>query len=261
MAPLSPDKVGAWVEYSEAPWGRLRTELISATLDRHAPPAPAHVLDVGCGLGEISVRFANAGSDVVAADASAAMIAEAERHAGTAPVRWLACDLDATARALAGERFDLVLCHNVLGYVADPAAATVVLASLLAPGGTLSLTLANRTAEPLRLAFGARDLAAALHAAQHGEPMRQSGTLDVESVLHDVDEAIGWLDAAGLEHVATAGHLLINHYLGAADRLNRTADGYTAIRDLELALAERDPYRRIAPFFQLVAVSGTAAGT
>jgi S-adenosylmethionine-dependent methyltransferase len=146
MAPLSREQVAGWVDYVEAPWGRLRRELIRAGLERHAARRPGRVLDVGCGLGELAIDFARAGSEVVAADASEAMLTEARARARDAPVRWLVADLDGVVAQLAGERFDLVLCHNVLGYVPEPAAATAGLAGLVAPGGTLSLTLLNRVA-------------------------------------------------------------------------------------------------------------------
>ena len=156
------------------------------------------------------------------------------------------------AAAFVGDRFDLVLCHNVLGYVADPAGVCTGLASLLAPGGTLSLTVLNRTAEPLRLAFLLRDLDAALAAASSNARSRDARSLEVESRLDDLDEAAGWLAAAGLEPEAVAGLMLVNHYLGAADETKRSDEGYDAILRLELALCERDPYRQVAPFLQLL---------
>jgi 2-polyprenyl-3-methyl-5-hydroxy-6-metoxy-1,4-benzoquinol methylase len=119
VPPLSSEQVAAWSDYNEAQWGRLRLDLLWTVLERHVPP-PARVLDAGCGLAELALRFARAGSEVVAADASQAMVAEARRRAGDAPIRWLAADLDRTTRELRGERFDLVLCHNVLGYVPRP---------------------------------------------------------------------------------------------------------------------------------------------
>jgi S-adenosylmethionine-dependent methyltransferase len=253
VPPLSPDQVAAWTEYAEAPWGRLRLELIRAVLERHVELPPPRLLDVGCGLGELAVAFARAGSEVTAGDASGPMVAAARDRAGETQLRWLEGDLDATVAAVADERFDLILCHNVLGYVADPAAATAALGSLLGPGGVLSLTLGNREAEPLRLAFLLRDLPAATAAAERSDPTRVGPTLGEEFRLDTLDEATAWLRDAGLEPVAAAGLLLVNHYLGAGDATNATADGYDAIRALELALCEREPYVRVAPFLHVLA--------
>jgi S-adenosylmethionine-dependent methyltransferase len=256
VAHAGSEQVAAWAAYADAPWGRLRSELIRAVLDRHLERPPARVLDAGCGLGELAASYAHAGAEVVAADASEPMLAAARARAGDAAVRWLAADLDETARRLSGGRFDLVLCHNVVGYVADPPAAVAALASLLTERGILSLVVANRAAEPLRLALMKRDLGAALAAAEADRGSRQGETLGVPMGMSDLDETAGWLEAAGLEVVAAAGFRFVNDYLGGDDPLKNTPDGYAAIRDLELALCEREPYRRIGPFLQLLGRSG-----
>jgi hypothetical protein len=46
--------------------------------------------------------------------------------------------------------------------------------------------------------------------------------------------------------------MLVNHYLGAHDEAKDTDAGYEAIKRLELALCEREPYRRVAPFLHLL---------
>jgi S-adenosylmethionine-dependent methyltransferase len=252
VPPLSSEQVLAWGDYQEAPWGRLRLDLIHEVLGRHLPSQPRRVLDAGCGLGELAVELARSGSEVVAADASEPMLTEAERRAGDSSVRWVAVEVERAAERFADERFDLVLCHNVLGYVADPATTCASLATLLEPGGMLSLTVLNRAAEPLRQAFLLRDLEAGLAAAENEEPKRRGQTLGIDSRQEELEDATGWLTTAGLEPVAAAGLLLVNHFLGAHDETNRTAEGYEAVRRLELALCERDPYRQVAPLLQLI---------
>lgn len=252
MPPLKAEQVAAWAEYQGAPWGRLRLDLLRAILARHVPK-PMRVLDVGCGFGELAVEFARNGSQVVAADASAPMIAEAAARAADAPVHWIALEAERAAAHFASQEFDLILCHNVLGYLSDPAGTCLGLASLLSNSGSLSITVVNRVAEPLRYAFLLRDLDAALAAAEHDDPSRMAETLGVESRLESLDDAAGWLEASGLQLQAAAGQLLVNHYLGATDKTKNTSEGYDAIFRLELALCERDPYRQVAPFLHLIA--------
>lgn len=210
------------------------------------------MLDLGCGFGELAVEFARNGAEVVAADASEAMLAEAATRAGDAPVRWLAVEIERAEQRFKGERFDLVLCHNVLGYITDPAATCTGLVSLLTDNGSLSITVLNRAAEPLRLAFLLRDLDAALAAAEQEDATRIGGALGVECRLDSLEEAVGWLEAASLRLRAVVGQLLINHYLGAEDETKTRPDGYDAILRLELALCERDPFRQLAPFLHLI---------
>ena len=252
MGSLTQEQVSAWAEYQQAPWGQLRLALIRAVLARHLPRPPQRVLDVGCGFGELATEFARTGSEVVASDSSEAMLAAAAARSLDVPVRWVAVEAEQAAQHFASERFDLVLCHNVLCYVANPRATCRGLATLLADGGSLSITLLNRTAEPLRLGLLLRDLDAALAQVQHDEPRRIGGALGVECRLDTLDEAMGWLEASGLRIEAVAGQLLINHYLGAADETKTTPEGYDAILRLELALSERDPYRQVAPFLHLI---------
>ncbi len=250
MAELPPDRVAAWIAYNDAPWGRLRLDLIWALLERHLRLPPARVLDVGCGLAETATRLARAGSDVVAADASEAMLAEAKARSADVDVTWVVAELEHAGRVFAGERFDLVLCRNVLGYVPDPPAACAALASLLAPDGCLSITVGNRLAEPLRAALIRGDLAAALTAVESDARSRVGETLGAEFGLSDLDETRGWLETVELHVEAAAGIRVANDYL--PEELKEGAGAYEAILRLELALRELDPYRQIAPFLHLL---------
>jgi hypothetical protein len=93
------------------------------------------------------------------------------------------------------------------------------------------------------------DLAAALAAVESGGHRRLAQTLGVEFALQDPDEAIAWLEVARLHLVAFAGTRTVNDYLPEHVKTEENRD---AILALELALCERDPYRRVAPFLQLI---------
>lgn len=87
-------------------------------------PAPATVLDAGCGTGRVAIKLAELGYRCTGVDLDASMLAEARR---TAPeLDWLLGDLASLAL---GRQFDLVL-----------AAGNVI--PLLAPG-TLTGTVLN----------------------------------------------------------------------------------------------------------------------
>jgi S-adenosylmethionine-dependent methyltransferase len=248
MAHLAEDQIAAWRAYNETPWGRLRLDLIWAALDTRITSPPKRVLDVGCGSGETAIRFARAGSEVIAIDASPVMVAEAEARASKEDVA-LTCAVlrvDEIESELAGETFDLVLCHNVLGYVADPAAACSTMAALLADEGQLSITAANRLAEPLRAALMRHDLTGALAAVETGGHVRVAETFGTELGLTDFGELARWLETAGLRVEAMMGIRVVNDYLFGADDLKASTEGYGKLLQLELALCERDPYRQIA---------------
>src|SRR5690606_16725608 len=59
---------------------------------------------------------------------------------------WQALDLPLQRLPERGQRHDLVICHAVLEWLADPAAALADLRALVRPGGALSLAFYNRGA-------------------------------------------------------------------------------------------------------------------
>ena len=108
------------------------------------PLAGRRALDVGCGAGLLAEPLARLGAAVTAIDAAPENIAVARAHAAG---QGLAIDYRAGELAsLAGERFDLVTCMEVIEHVADPAIFVAGLAGALAPGGLLVMSTPNRTA-------------------------------------------------------------------------------------------------------------------
>jgi S-adenosylmethionine-dependent methyltransferase len=55
------DHLDAWKRGQAEPWMRLRYELAQSFLQRHLPPPPAHILDVGGGNGYDALPLARAG--------------------------------------------------------------------------------------------------------------------------------------------------------------------------------------------------------
>jgi 2-polyprenyl-3-methyl-5-hydroxy-6-metoxy-1,4-benzoquinol methylase len=114
-------------------------------------PAPARVLDYGCGSGDIAAALAARGYQVEGRDASANMIEQARSlHAGSG-VRFTAIDPAAmSADAQHGDQaFDVIVCSSVLEYLHDLPAGLRFLAGALRPGGWLLATVPN-TAHPAR---------------------------------------------------------------------------------------------------------------
>ncbi|GIH64467.1 hypothetical protein Msi02_52840 [Microbispora siamensis] len=103
----------------------------------------SRVLDVGCGLGEMSRAFASmvgpAGS-VTAVDLNPAMVAAARDRDPAMPadaaVKYEVADVASLGYR---DEFDVVWCERVLQHVPDPAAAAGSLARAAAPGGRVCL--------------------------------------------------------------------------------------------------------------------------
>jgi SAM-dependent methyltransferase len=87
------------------------------------PPAPASILDVGCGTGSLSVLLARAGHDVHGIDSSERMIAVARAKADAADVAARFEVGDAQAPPAEPASFDVVLGRHIVWALPDPPAA------------------------------------------------------------------------------------------------------------------------------------------
>lgn len=114
-----------------AAWRELLTDWL--------PPAPAAILDVGCGTGSLSLLLAELGHRVVGTDWSQAMIARARSKAIAAAQRAQFFLMDAANPGLAPGLFDVVLCRHLLWALPDAALALRQWTRLLVPGGRLVL--------------------------------------------------------------------------------------------------------------------------
>jgi 2-polyprenyl-6-hydroxyphenyl methylase/3-demethylubiquinone-9 3-methyltransferase len=109
------------------------------------PLADLRIVDIGCGGGLICEPLIRLGARVVGIDAAPESIRIAQAHAEDFG---LAIDYRCTAAetlAAAGERFDAVLCLEVVEHVADVVGFLESAASLAAPGGLLIAATLNRT--------------------------------------------------------------------------------------------------------------------
>jgi SAM-dependent methyltransferase len=117
------------------------------------------VLDLGGGTGGDAVRLARAGHDVTVVDPSPDALASLERRAsdearhaagdgGPEPrrVRGVLGDTTDLLQHVAPGTVDLVLCHGVLEHVDDPDQAVQAVASVLRPGGHVSVVVSGRLA-------------------------------------------------------------------------------------------------------------------
>ena len=127
--------------------GAIRLAVLQADLAEVLPETPLRVLDVGAGLGHMSLWLAERGHQVTLAEPAASMLdgararfAEAGRQATFIQAPWQ--DLPGQL----AEPFDLVICHAVLEWLAEPETILAPLHQLTRPGGWLSLAFYNRDA-------------------------------------------------------------------------------------------------------------------
>jgi SAM-dependent methyltransferase len=131
---------------------------VAAQRAREAGRAVLDIVDVGGGTGGLAVPFAEQGHHVTVVDPSPDALAGAQRRAAERAVRLSAVqgDADGLDHVVGEAAADLVLCHNVLEYVEDPALALEAIARVLRPGGTMSVVAANAVAAVLHRAVSGR---------------------------------------------------------------------------------------------------------
>ncbi len=120
--------------------------------------AQLDVVDAGGGTGGFAVPLASQGHAVTVIDPSPDSLAAAQRRAAEAGVPLRAVQGDAAdLAAVTGEKnADLVLCHSVLEYVDSPAAAMAAIASVLRPGGAVSVLASSAVGAVIHRALAGR---------------------------------------------------------------------------------------------------------
>ena len=246
--------VGVWMAEQAEPWNQLKYAVTQANLARHLPPGPLAVLDAGGGNGADSLPLARAGHTVTIVDYSAEMLGEATRQAAEPGVigrlTTHTADLLSLPALFPQTQFDVVLCHNVVQYVDDAPALLVALSAVLKPGGLLSLIGMNRYAAPYRTAFFRGDLRAAYE--QLDKHVERTLLFETPAHLYSADEMRALLPAAGLAPLADYGIRCIYDYWGDNER-KRDPAVIAQLDRLEMALADRHPYKLLARFFHIIA--------
>lgn len=210
----------------------------------------ARIVDIGGGTGGFAVPLAQLGHRVEVIDPSPDALAALDRRAREADVadRVTGQQGDLADLATLVDEADLVLCHGVLDVVDDPAAGLATIASVLRPGGHLSLLVAQRHAAVVARAMAghfqaARDL---LDDPSGGRAAGRSGhrfTLEELSPL---------LEAAGL--VATTIHgVRVFADLVPGSLVDLEPGATAALVDLESAVATRAEYLPLATQLHVLA--------
>ncbi|MEV4258806.1 methyltransferase domain-containing protein, partial [Spirillospora sp. NPDC049652] len=138
--------------------GAVLWDVLREVLARVSGQGPCDVVDVGGGTGGFAVPLAELGHRVTVVDASPDALAALERRAAEAGVSVRALQGDAVdlPQVLGESSADLVLCHSVLEFVDDPAAAMHALTRIVRPGGAVSVLVAGQVAAALHRAAAGR---------------------------------------------------------------------------------------------------------
>jgi len=246
--------------YLRTPSGMLRSDLAWKNLQQHFPTTISNLraLDIGGGTGLVSLRLAKAGFQVVLLDSSAEMLAIARKTVETAgqsvPVTLRHAGADQLGTNLDNSAFHIVVCHNVLEFVDDAAAAIRDVASLLAPDGKASFLVRNRAGGVLKAAIATGDLSRAKEALE--------ATTAVDSLFGQTmrvftpHEIRAMLQAANLELLAEYGVRVFSDYVNLE---NIDSTRYAQLLDLESTLGAKPDFAAISRYSQFIVRPSSAS--
>ena len=244
-----------YASYLKTPLGRLRSELAWENLRglMAADASARRILDLGGGTGWVSLRLAEMGFSVVLLDSSEEMIRIAKKEAEAcgieARMSFVHEDASKLQELFSAESFDVVICHNLLEYLAAPEAAVAKIAYVLRKDGIASVLVRNRAGEALKAAIRSADWALAKAALSeetvvdslYGKPVR----------VFDSHVIVDMLSAARLDVIAQRGVRVFSDYRDPKD-----LEGEAACRqvlELELNLGARPEFAGIARYAQFIA--------
>ncbi len=250
----------------------VRQELISRQLDRHLPPPPARILDVGAGQGTQSIRLARMGYEVLAVEPDPEMRASLgaalndERSEMRGRLSVAEGGLGELAAVTGNEGYDAVLLLGVLMYLPSSDPGIAELGSRVAPGGFLAIATRTTTSALWRPA-ARQDWGAALaafteyDAARRDErDMRYLNELGTPARADDLDALIAVAAEAGL-HVENWYGVRIAVDMDELDPAPPTdPDQLSALLDVEERLGAADPYRQLAQLAHLILRKSPSSG-
>jgi S-adenosylmethionine-dependent methyltransferase len=207
------------------------------------------VLDIGGGTGGFAVRVAALGHHVTVIDPSPDALAALDRRARERGVEDLVTgvqgDLAGAVDLVGAGLADLVLCHEVLGLVDDPADALAVLGRLLRPGGTLSLLVSQRHAAVLGRAMAG-------HFAQARELLDEDSAPVEHEKRFTADQVRALLDSGDFALLEMHAVRVLSDLVPSA-LLDLEPGAAEGLLELERAVADRPEYLTLAAQLHAVA--------
>ncbi|MFO8023692.1 methyltransferase [Thiohalophilus sp.] len=231
--------------------GRLRLEVLWRDVQQHIPQLGEdrswRILDAGCGMGHFSQRLARQGHELLLCDISQQQLAAAEvtlNQAG-AMARYIFRHMPFQQLAEGEtEPFDMVLCHAVLEWLADPRQGVTALQKLVRPGGWLSLLFFNRHALEYRHLLNGN-----FKKLRIGDLAGEGKYLTPDNPLQP-SEVMSWLESAGMQVVASSG---VRTFVDFMHRPTRDKMAFEELLEMELCYSTREPYRSLARYIHIIA--------
>lgn len=234
--------------------GEIRLAIVWQHLLQTLPQLEAgqslRILDAGCGFGQLGLRMAQQGHELVLSDLSYNMLSEAQNQFAErlpdAQVKFLHMPAQELNDADLGQ-FDVVLFHAVLEWLAEPKQTLNKLLGLIKPGGHLSLMFYNKDALIFRNLMRGN-----WRKVESGVLQGEEGGLTPYHPL-SLQQVEGWLHEWQMPVISHAGVRVIYDYMEKPLRDSRPVE--ETIR-MELQYAQQEPYLHLGRYLHVVAEKG-----
>lgn len=225
--------------------GKVRQQVLLRDLGQLAIlQQPCRILDVGAGQGQMALQLAAMGHQVLLTDISAEMLATAQQTA-------LKLNLNAEFQQVSlselvlqhQQRYQLILCHAMLEWLAEPQLAIAQLKQLLVPGGIVSLMFYNKDAKRLsniiygNFAYVAADM-----------QVKKKVRLSPQNPLQP-NEVLTWCQDAGFRLITKTGVRCFHDYLRNPEQQQTQFEQLLA---LELEYNQIEPYASLGRYQHLL---------
>jgi tRNA 5-carboxymethoxyuridine methyltransferase len=237
--------------------GDIRLAVLWRDLEEQVPQIhgdkPLRVLDIGAGLGQLAIRLAKLGHQVTVNDISSEMLSiarEAAEQSGVVDsMVWHHCPFQELPSRVEG-KFDVVLCHAVVEWLAAPEPLLAHLKQFLSEDGMLSFTYYNRhSLEYRNLIRGNFNL------LKRDTFIPDPGSLTPSNPLLP-EQVQEWVDDAGLTVQAISGVRVFHDYVTTLRGGNGVPE---SVIEMELAYSKREPYLWLGRYIHLLLTNRSQA--
>ncbi|PWK10103.1 methyltransferase family protein [Psychrobacter immobilis] len=213
---------------------------------------PLRILDVGAGLAQIAIELAAQGHKLVINDISANMLEKAKASAAQIDedlnITWYVCPYQELPEKLGtenSEKFDLIMCHALLEWLAEPAAVMDFFDQQLTDKGALSLCFYNPASFDYRnLIMGNFNL---LDNTEYKADNKKSLTPNHPVAKEEVES---WLTAHHYQIIRTSGLRVFHDYAPLKRGGHNDPD---AVIRMELRYSQLEPYKWLGRYLHILA--------
>ncbi|MDQ7003621.1 MAG: methyltransferase domain-containing protein [Ghiorsea sp.] len=226
--------------------GKIRLSVLNRDLQQVVPrwtKGGLSVLDLGAGLGQMGIKAASFGHDVCINDISGNMLVVAKNNAKEQGLVEHITWFHGAFQSLEDKAYDIVLCHALLEWLADPEVLLQKLTKLTHQDSVVSLMFYNKDALVLHNLIRGnfkkiekKDFSGMKGGLTPQNPLQPAW---VEAKLHDL----------GFEVTYKSGIRVFSDYVGIKRGGNESEDD---VVNMELQYSNQQPYQQMGRYIHFI---------